>query len=68
MNAALRLAYRRIPSFRREDGGTYALYAAINSRAHAARARSRHRRGLHTTAPHGTGPCTWCGHPLGSPR
>ena len=54
------LAYRHLPSFRREAGGLYAAWAAVYSRVHRARMTWLHRRGRH-------GPltanrrCTWCG-------
>lgn len=65
MNPALRLAYRRIPSFKREHGGTYALYVTLYSRAYATRMRYLHRRGRHGPAPHGL--CQWCGTDAGVP-
>jgi len=59
MNATQRLLYRRVPSFKREDGGLYAAYAASHSRIYAARMRYLHRRGRHGRSPHGR--CQWCG-------
>jgi hypothetical protein len=66
VNAALRLAYRRIPSFRREHGGLYALYVPVIARIHSTRMRRLHDRGRHGPAPHGY--CQWCGQPIGGPR
>jgi len=65
VNAIQQFAYQRIPSFKRESGGLYSLYAAIYSRAYAARMRHLHRRGRHgPRAPYGLDPrCTWCGAP-----
>ncbi|GLP64314.1 hypothetical protein TUSST3_09340 [Streptomyces sp. TUS-ST3] len=66
MNAAKQLAYRHIPSFKREHGGLYSLYVAVYSRAYAARMRWLHERGRHGCgAPHSIAPrCTWCGTPI----
>ena len=66
MNTVQQLAYRRIPSFKREAGGLYHLYAAVYSRIYAARMRHLHKRGRHGPgAPHGIAPrCTWCGVPI----
>lgn len=61
MNAVERLAYQRIPSFKRESGGLYRLYASIYSRIYAARMRYLHRRGRHGHSPRGR--CNWCGAP-----
>ncbi|MEH0627783.1 hypothetical protein [Streptomyces stelliscabiei] len=63
MNSVQQLAYRRIPSFKRESGGLYRLYAAVYSRAYAARMRYLHKRGRHGHgAPHSIAPrCQWCG-------
>ena len=61
MNAAQRFAYERIPSFRREDGGLYALYSRIMSSIYARRARSRHDKGLHGPVVSINGRCEWCG-------
>lgn len=61
MNAALRVAYRRIPSFRRESGGLYDLYSRITSGIYARRARGRHNKGLHGPAVSIHGRCEWCG-------
>ena len=43
MNRIERLAYERIPSFRREDGGLYGAYVAVYSRAYGLAMRWRHR-------------------------
>ena len=66
MNAAQHAAYRHLPSFKRESGGLYRLYAAVYSRAYAARMRHRHKRGRHGPgAPHSIDPrCQWCGVPI----
>lgn len=63
MNATQRLAYRHIPSFKRESGGLYSLYATVYSRVYAARMRYLHKRGRHgPDAPHSISPrCQWCG-------
>ncbi|MFF9309903.1 hypothetical protein ACF1BS_03240 [Streptomyces sp. NPDC014748] len=63
MNAALRFAYQHIPSFRREAGGTHALYVAVHSRVYTARMRHLHRRGRHSRpSRYGLDPrCQWCG-------
>jgi hypothetical protein len=61
VNAALRLCYQRIPSFKRESGGIYAAYTAIHSRIYATRMRYLHRRGQHAKQ-RGLDPrCSWCG-------
>lgn len=60
MGNVQRLLYRYIPSFKREEGGLYSLYAAVYSRIYAARMRYLHRRGRHGPSPHGR--CQWCGH------
>ena len=61
MNAALRLCYQHIPSFRREYGGAYRLYVALYSRAYAKRMRYLHQRDRHA-AQRGLDPrCSWCG-------
>lgn len=59
MNAALRLCYQLIPSFKRESGGTYAAYTAIHSRIYATRMRYLHRRARHGQSLQGR--CQWCG-------
>jgi hypothetical protein len=66
MNAAERLAYHHIPSFKRESGGLYSLYVAVYSRAYAARMRYLHKRGRHGRgAPYSIAPrCQWCGAPI----
>lgn len=56
-----RLAYRRIPSFRREEGGLYAVYTAVVSRVYRAVMIRRHRRGGHGRLMSLSGRCTWCG-------
>lgn len=62
MNPVKAFLYRRVPSFRRESGGSYAIYVGLHSRVYAARARSLHRRGRHITAKSGLDRrCTWCG-------
>ncbi|MFJ7998952.1 hypothetical protein ACIQ7D_17650 [Streptomyces sp. NPDC096310] len=61
MNAATRLCYQRIPSFKREFGGLYRLYAEIYSRAYAACMRHLHRHGRHAAEPGISNRCSWCG-------
>lgn len=61
MNAALRVAYRRVPSFRREEGGLYNLYSGINTAIYSWRAKGRHNRGRHGPAVSAHGRCEWCG-------
>jgi len=61
VNAALRLCYRYVPSFKHESRGLYSLYAAAYSRTYAKRMRRLHRRGRHA-AQRGLDPrCSWCG-------
>ncbi|MGW9399337.1 hypothetical protein [Streptomyces sp. NPDC055642] len=61
MNAALQLCYQHIPSFKRESGGIYHLYATLHSRIYAKRMRHLHRHGQHAPQ-HGLDPhCSWCG-------
>ena len=43
MNRLERVAYERIPSFRREEGGSYAVYVAVYSRAYRLAMRWQHR-------------------------
>lgn len=59
MNAAQRLLYKHVPSFKQESGGLYRLYAAVYSWAYASRMRYIHRRGRHKTNRQGV--CYWCG-------
>lgn len=54
-------AYRHIRSFRREEGGLYAVYAAIYSRIYRAAMTRRHRGGGHGRLMGLNGRCTWCG-------
>lgn len=62
MNAALRLMYEHVPSFKREQGGLYDLYVAAYSRIHATRMRALHKRGRHERRRPGLDPrCHWCG-------
>lgn len=61
MNAALSFAYRRIPSFRRENGGIYDLYVRVHSALYSRRMKALHRRGRHGRA-QTDGRCSWCGH------
>jgi hypothetical protein len=66
MNAGLRLLYEHVPSFKREHGGLYRLYAAAASRIYAACMVARHKRGKHQRRPHGLDPrCQWCGEDAG---
>lgn len=60
MTPLARLAFRRVRSFRREDGGLYAAWCAVYSRAYAARQRRVHARGGHGRLM-GNGRCEWCG-------
>lgn len=63
MNPALALAYRFLPSFKREGGGLYTAFTAVYSRCYALRMRYLHRRGRHA-APKVPGigrRCQWCG-------
>lgn len=66
MNSMQQLAYRHIPSFKREAGGLYHRYTAVYSRIYAARMRYLHKRGRHGRgAPRGIDPrCNWCGAPI----
>lgn len=59
-NAVLRFAFRRIRSFRREDGGLYDLYVGIYSAAYRRRMTARHREGRHGRLM-ANGRCEWCG-------
>jgi hypothetical protein len=62
MNPVTAFLYRHVPSFRREAGSSYAIYAGVRSWAYAARARSLHKRGRHVSAKRGLDRrCTWCG-------
>lgn len=62
MNATLRLMYEHVPSFKREHGGLYRIYSAIQSRIYATRMRALHKRGRHDRRRHGLDPrCQWCG-------
>lgn len=54
------LAYRWLPSFRRERGGLYALYVAIHHPTYVARMKTLHRLGRHGDAM-ASGRCRWCG-------
>lgn len=58
--AVSEFAYRHIRSFRREDGGLYAVYSAVYYRAYRLRMTSLHKRGRHSK-PMGNRRCTWCG-------
>jgi len=62
MNPLTAFLYKHVPSFRREAGGSYAIYAGLYSRVYAVRARSLHKRGRHISAKRGLDRrCTWCG-------
>lgn len=60
MNVVMRLAYRHIPSFRREDGGLYDLFVAVYHPTYVARMRALHHAGRHGRLM-SNGRCTWCG-------
>ncbi|MEU8740610.1 hypothetical protein [Streptomyces halstedii] len=63
MNPVLTLAYRFLPSFKREGGGLYTAFTAVYSRCYAIRMRYLHRRGRHPAAKvQGISRrCQWCG-------
>jgi hypothetical protein len=54
-------AYRHIRSFRREQGGLYAIYSATYSRVYGLVMTRRHRNGRHGPLMGLSGRCTWCG-------
>ncbi len=62
MNAATRLAFSHLKSFRREDGAPYGQYAWIYSRVYGTAMRALHRCGRHWFRQRlGGRYCNWCG-------
>jgi hypothetical protein len=59
--------YRHVRSFRREEGGLYAVWVFAYSRIHRARMRWVHNHGRHGPLLV-NGRCTWCGVKAGPDR
>ncbi|MFI8119130.1 hypothetical protein ACIF8Q_07440 [Streptomyces albidoflavus] len=64
MNRLDGFLYRRVPSFKREQGRLHAAYVFARSSLYAARMRRLHRAGRHSRPRPGLDQrCTWCGQP-----